>query len=859
MTTLPIHDALPPLEQALQTHTRVLLTAPPGAGKSTVVPLTLLNQPWLKNQKILMLQPRRVAARMVAARMATSLNEKVGHTVGYRVALEARVSAHTRIEVITEGLLTRRLQNDPELSGVGLVIFDEFHERSLHADTALALALDAQNGLREDLKILVMSATLDEGRLARELNAPVVRSEGRMFPVSINHLVPKPEARLEHTVARAVQQALSEQTGDILVFLPGVGEIARVAGLLSASDAISLPLHGQLTSTQQDAALAPAPAGTRKVVLATSIAQTSLTIDGIKTVIDSGLTRKPVFDPVSGMTRLTTVRVSRATAEQRAGRAGRVSSGACYRLWASSHALDAHDVPEILEADLAPLALELAAWGVQQPQQLFWLDVPPPPHWAQAVQLLQTLGTLNDKGSITPHGKAVNGVGAHPRLAHALLGSGCRSQDSALLAALLNERDIFRNAPPNEVDLDDRLRVLHGGGAPLNCTVDRGAVDKIKQQAKAWALPPSSTTSPASSLQTTNHAPHTATLVALAYPDRIAQRRAGSTTQYLLANGRGAVLPEGSPLAKYEYLAVAQLDGNAKEARIYLAAAYSAEELRTQFADTLHTQDEVTWDAREGAVKARRLTRLGALILDEKRSDQPSAEAISQALCAGIRQAGLHVLPWDDASERWLARARWVQNTTHTSRRGAPVVDDSVIRESPTEHGQTHRSAPTSTSLTNLPNYTEPHLLATLETWLAPYLTGCSRLSHLSKLNLLDILQAPLDYATQQTLNTYAPTHITVPSGSSIRLDYSGHLPVLAVRIQEVFGMKASPTVAGGTVPVLLHLLSPGHKPVQVTQDLASFWRSGYAEVKKDLKGRYPRHYWPDDPLIAEPRRGVRR
>lgn len=823
MLCLPIDEVLPALRSALSGHSATVLQAPPGAGKTTRVPLALLDESWLAGRRIVMLEPRRLAASASARQMARQLDESVGQTVGYRIRFESKISAQTRIEVVTEGILTRRLQSDPELSGVGLVIFDEFHERSLNTDLALALCLESQQALRPDLKLLVMSATLDAAPVAALLgDAPLVTSEGRSFPVQTHYLDREPDGRLDATVLTGIRRALRDQQGDILAFLPGAGEIRAVAERLAeeASPELKIaPLYGDLGPEAQAEALEPSPDGRRKVVLATSIAETSLTIPGIRVVVDGGYSRLPVFDPVSGMTRLTTQRVSLASADQRRGRAGRLAAGVCYRLWSEGiqAGLAKQTVPEIRSADLAPLMLELAVWGVSDPYSLAWLDPPVPAAVAQARELLQALGALDRNGRVTVHGRAMAELAVHPRLAHMVLrGQALGYGDTAcLLAGLFGERDILRGlGKPVDVALRvHALRALERKQA-LSGEVDRGAARRVLDAARQFRR----------RLGIDAGAPDDedawlGVLLAQAYPDRIAQARPGSRGRFLLSGGRGALIPEADALASAAYLAVAELDGQAREAKVFLAAELRLSDLERYLVDDIEIVERVGWDDREQAVLARREWRLGELVLKTEALSEVDAGQVAAGLCAGIRQLGLSVLPWTEEARDWLARARFL-----------------------------HRQDPES-----WPDCSDEALLAGLEDWLAPHLAGFTRLSHLSRLKLAEILASRLDWNTQQRFQALAPSHLQVPTGSRIRLDYpEDGSPVLAVRLQELFGQAQTPTVGRG-VPVRLHLLSPAHRPVAVTDDLARFWRVGYPDVKKDMKGRYPKHYWPDNPLEAEP------
>jgi ATP-dependent helicase HrpB len=816
---LPIEPILPLVADTLRSGSGAVLVAPPGAGKTTRVPLALLEAEWLRGRRILMLEPRRLAARAAARFMAASLGEPVGETVGYRVRLESRVGPRTRIEVITEGVLTRLIQVDPALEGVGLVIFDEFHERSLHADLGLALCLQSRAVLREDLRLLVMSATLEAEPVAALLGgAPVLRSEGRSFPVETHHLARRPEGRIEPAVVRMILTALARDEGDLLVFLPGAGEIHRSEALLAeqlqpGGNVRVAPLYGNLPQEAQDAAILPAPPGQRKVVLATSIAETSLTVEGVRVVIDSGLMRVPRFSPRTGMARLETIPVSGASADQRRGRAGRLAPGVCYRLWTEQEErqLVTQRTPEILEADLAPLALELAAWGVSDPAELNWLDLPPAGAFAQARGLLAELGAIGPEGAITPHGRRMAALGMHPRLAHMLLravelgqgGLGCE------LAALLSERDILRGegALP---DADLRLRVEALRGAR---DAETAARRRVLTEARHYQRQFGMTTAASGDEEATG------LLLAFAYPDRIAQRR--GTSRFLLRNGRGAALGGVQALSDAPYLVAAELDDVGPESRIFLAAPVAMAELERHCKDQILQEDVIAWDRQAGAVRARRRERLGALVLREAPLAEPDPEGALAALLQGVREEGLdQILPWTKAARQLQERLIFL-----------------------------HRADPA-----GWPEAAEPALAAGLETWLGPHLYGLKSRGDLQRLDLKAILEGLLSREQHRELESAAPTHMAVPSGSRIPIDYSDpDAPVLAVRLQELFGWQETPRIARGRVPLTLHLLSPAHRPVQVTRDLASFWREAYFEVRKDLRGRYPKHYWPDDPLSAIP------
>lgn len=821
MINLPIEAIIEPLRESLRRISSAVLIAPPGAGKTTRIPLALLDEAWLGNKKIIMLEPRRLAARNAAIWMAQQLGEAVGCTVGYRMRMDSKVSKDTRIEVVTEGILTRLLQQDPMLEEYGLLIFDEFHERSLQADLGLALSLEVQT-LREELRLLVMSATLEGESVSRLLNdAPVLRSEGRSFEVNVFYRPLDARQRLEAGVVSAVQYALQTENGSVLVFLPGAGEIQRVYAGLSESledETVSLhPLFGMLSQVEQELAIEPAAAGRRKVVLASAIAETSLTIEGVRVVIDAGLMRVPRFDPRSGMTRLHTRQVSRASAEQRCGRAGRTEPGVCYRLWdkATQSGLLAHGRAEIMEADLAPLALELAQWGITDPDTLSWMDPPPQASYQQSQQLLQSLQALDAQNRVTAHGRAMLELGLHPRLAHmVLVGQGLGLGSLACdLAALLNERDLFRlPADERHIDIRTRIEALYDKSLQSRYRVDRATLQRVKQAAKQLR-------SRSKEKDSLSESREVGRLLALAYPDRIAQLRVNSKGRYLLSNGKGAIVNELDTLSHEAYLVVAELDGQNREARIFLAAPIALEILERDLAKQIVHSDAVRWDAERGRVVASRQSRLGQLVLDEVLDKDIDSEPLRIALLDGIRQSGIDCLPWNDNSRQWQQRVMFL-------RTAFPVQE--------------------------WPDVTDENLLQTLEQWLAPYLDKIYKLEQLKRLSLMNILNSMLDWNQQQALQQLAPTHLIVPSGSNIAIDYSSQPPILAVRLQELFGLSETPAIANGEVALLLHLLSPARRPMQVTQDLKSFWQNTYPQVKKDLKGQYPKHYWPEDPLQAE-------
>jgi ATP-dependent helicase HrpB len=841
---------LQPLRAALATHRDAVLQAPPGAGKSTLVPLALLQEPWLAGRRILLLEPRRLAARAVATRMAQLLSERVGETVGWRMRLDTRVSRATRIEVVTEGVLTRMLQSDPALEGVGCVIFDEFHERSLNADLGLALALDARETLDAAFRVLVMSATLDGERVAALLQAPLVDVPGRSFPVDIRYvgrgLPPLPGGLEppERLWLQTLRRALQENDGDVLVFLPGAGEIRRVQQSLEESPPPRtrvLPLYGELGAEQQDAVFAPAVAGERRVILATNIAETSVTIPGITVVLDTGLARRSLFDPGTGMSRLELRHISRASAAQRAGRAGRTAPGVCYRVWSeSAHlTLPAHTPPEITETDLAPLMLELAGWGAHEAARLRWLDIPPAPMQQQARELLTQLEALDAQGAITPLGRAMAQLSVHPRLAHLLCrcAGGAAEVLAAELAALLAERDLLRTGPgTRDPDLRTRLEALRRGGG---ADIDRGTLQRVRQSAERLrgqlrAQPEVARIAVAAAgrgagkgaaghLSADSDIASTGELLLHAFPDRIGLRRAGAEGRYLLSGGRGALFRDPTGLARNEFIVVAALDDSDREARIQLAAPVAREALLRECAARLETRDEVRWDARSGTVLARRGQWLGALLIEESALAQPSAEARAAAMLDGVRQLGLEALPWERETLALRARLEFVRALKRSDAGEWPASDDAA-------------------------------LLATLADWLPPWLEGCSRREHLARIPLADALRGRLTHAQRQQLETLAPRELRVPSGSHIRIDYEDdNAPCIAVRLHEVFGLAETPRIGGGTVPITFKLLSPAQRPVQITRDLAGFWRSSYAEVRKDMRGRYPRHHWPENPLEAAP------
>ena len=812
-SSLPADDIIPALRTALQQPGTVLLSAAPGAGKTTRVPLALLNEAWLAGQRIIMLEPRRLAARNAARFMAQQLGETAGQTVGYRIRLETCASMSTRIEVVTEGILTRMLQSDPELTGVGLIIFDEFHERNLNSDLALALAHQCQQLLRDDLRLLIMSATLDEQVLTNALKAPLLVSEGRSFPVEVYYRpLPNTNVPITDQCARTVREALRHE-GDMLVFLPGVREITQVAELLNDLPASIqvVPLHGQLNDAEQKVALTPAPVGQRKIILATNIAESSLTIDGVRVVIDSGLERRTVFHVASGLNELKTRSISRASATQRTGRAGRQAAGVCYRLWPESthERLDAHIRAEILDADLAPLLLELTQWGAQ-PQDVFWLTPPPAAALRQAQDVLQQLGILQPAANIlTDHGRACATLGIEPRWAHALLCTHALQQGQAAceLVALVQEW------PASRRDTDDIVRLLSRARQNKSLWQQRSAplAQKLWQLLQPINLP----AAPAVTL-TREELP--ALLLALAFPDRIARRRDNSE-RFLLSNGRGAELLPQSDLLNAQWLACADFS-IAQSTRIRLAAELPDTVLTAlqQLAPQLFRERTQVGFQDNGQFVARRHLQLGSISVRSEALPQLSADDWQQAWADYVQQQGLQCLPWTHEALQMRARLALAH-----------------------EHDRQH-----------WPDVSDEALLSSLNVWLLPFLTNARHRRDLDKTDTHAALLSLLSWAQQQQLNTLLPQQFTVPSGSAITLDYTAKPPVLAVKLQEMFGYEGQPSVLNGTLPLLIHLLSPARQPLQVTADLPHFWRHTYADVRKDMRGRYPKHPWPEDPLSAE-------
>lgn len=822
---LPIEEVLPRLREALLVTNAAVLHAPPGAGKTTRVPLALLNAPWLQQKRILLLEPRRIAARAAARRMATILGESVGGTVGFRVRGETCVGASTQIEVVTEGVLTRMALDDPGLESFGVVLFDEFHERSIHADLGLALTLQSQELLRPDLRILVMSATLDVAAISAVLGgAPVIACEGHGYTVDVRHRPSRQGMRVEDTVAAAVRHALANDDGGVLAFLPGAGEIKRCLHVLERGDLPEdvrlLPLYGELSSAAQDAALAPPLPGTRKVVLATSIAETSLTIDGVRIVVDGGLSRVPRFSPRSGMTRLETVRVSRSSADQRTGRAGRTAPGVCYRLWPPQE--DAHLLvgsrPEILDTDLASLALDLAVAGVRSTGELRWIDEPPSAALSHGRGLLRQLRALDPHDRITAHGRAMASLGLHPRLAHMLLAARAEGvgATACAIAALLEERDLFRrDAVQRDVDLRTRVSILSRSAKSRTPDVDRDVLRRVQERSAAW--------------RNQLHVPRSESLVegatgqllALAYPDRVAQRRAGTGGRYLLRNGTGAILSQAGSRFDSAFLVIADLDGRSPESRIYLAAPLDRADLEAAFTGDVEYQNVVEWDAATGAIVAVRRERLGALVLKESRLREPDPDVLADVVLAAIARHDGLALVWTEEANRLRQRVAFL--------RASDVA---------------------------WPDFSDAALASSTTTWLRPHLAAVRKRADVEQLPLAALLLNMLSWEQRRDVDVLAPTHVVVPSGSRLPVDYSDpRAPVLAVRLQEMFGLAETPRIGAGLTLLTLHLLSPARRPVQVTRDLAGFWRSSYFAVRKDLRGRYPKHEWPEDPMSATPTR----
>ncbi|MGD2117195.1 MAG: ATP-dependent helicase HrpB [Chromatiales bacterium] len=827
---LPIKACLEDLYSALR-HGHVTLSATPGSGKTTVVPIALLDQPWLEGKKIIVLEPRRPAARMAAHRMAFLLGEKVGQTIGYQVRFDRQISRQTRIEVLTEGLLLRRLQSDPELADVGLVIFDEFHERNLVADLSLALCLDICRGLRDDLRLLVMSASLDEQAVNQLLGAQQITAGGQLHPVTIHYA--KQDAALNQVVDDClplIEQALQTVAADVLVFLPGRGEITRLQALAEerwGNDCEVLTLYGELSTEQQDRVLRPASRGKRRLILSTDIAETSLTIEGIEAVVDGGRARKPVFQPNSGLTRLETRWISKASALQRAGRAGRLGPGHCFRAWTAARQQRLEDWirPEILDADLAPLALELAAWGVTEPEEMLWLDAPPKAHWQQAVELLQQLQAVNEQGHITALGKRMSSLPVHPRLAHMLSAATGQvdQQLAADIAALLSDRDPLLRRSGEALPADIRLRLdaladWRQGRSVSAC--DKGRLKQLDRLSSQFMkmLPKAG--------KSTDSRFSVGSCLAIAYPDRIAKRRSNSEA-YLMRNGRGVSLPPADSLSNAEFLAIANLDAGQRDGKVWLAASISLADIEGLFAEQIVQQRQVRWDNQRQAVVARERQTLGEIVLIEQQAALQTDDPVAELLLEQIKKQSLSL--FGEQKKFDLLRAR-VQAM--------------------------HRLEPDA----DWPDVSEVALLDQLDQWLSPWLDRVDSLKQLKQVDLLAALTAWLGWDKQQRLDKMLPESFATPAGTRRPITYDlNEAPVLKAPLQELLGLSESPRVANGRLPLVIHLLSPAGRPLQVTQDLATFWAGAYQEVKKEMRGRYPKHYWPDDPASASATRFTKR
>jgi len=861
MHNLPINEVLPDIQRSLLSNQRLVLQAPPGAGKTTAVPLALLDQPWLMGKQIIMLEPRRIAARNAAARMASLLNEKVGKTVGYQIRQDNCFSKETKILVVTEGILTRKLQADPELKNIALVIFDEFHERSLHADLSLALCLQSQQVLNEDLKILVMSATLNTHAIANLLNdAPIIQSEGRSYPVDIHYLDKPIKKTSNHydnqqqrmlALVKVVKQVINEHTGSCLVFLPGVKEISQLLGRIkkilveeAQKNIVLAPLHGSLSKQQQDLAITTPKKGVRKIVLATNIAETSLTIEGIDCVIDSGLERILQHNNSSGMNSLITQFISEDSAIQRSGRAGRLTAGICYRLWTSQQQqrLVKHSLAEILHSDLSSLVLELANWGVQTIDELQWLDNPVASAIEQAQVLLIKLSAIEhngaDIGKITTHGRDILNLGTHPRLAHMMLSSLelKQSYHACIIASILSEKDLFLSSADKSIDIHDRITILHNfiKGNNKNSDLNQYDIDipqckRIIQTASELfqRLKRSNSNIDFSSYEQID-SQYSGVLLAYAYPDRIAKQRDNSVNRFLLSNGKGAAIPEFLQQHAYDYLVVANLDvkkgREQAEATIYLAAEINESQLEDYFIELIQHEECISWNSVHQRVESKQISRIDNLIIQETVSPAKNRQDIHRCLLEGIKEVGIQCLHWSPKALNLKQRITFIN---HQSSNLQLDVD--------------------------LPDFTDEALLASLTDWLIPHLSSENSIKQCQKLDIASLLKNMLSWEQQKLVDKLAPERLTMPSGSAITIDYSDiNQPVLAVRLQEVFGMYETPDLLGGKVKVMMHLLSPARKPMQITQDLNSFWKTTYHEVKKELRGKYKRHYWPDDPFTAQ-------
>ena len=834
-TPLPIDEALPALRAALAAHTRAVVVAPPGAGKTTRAPLALVDEPWARDKRLIILEPRRLAARAAASRMAATLGEKVGESIGLRMRLQSVVSKRTRIEVVTEGVFTRMILDDPSLDGAAAVLFDEFHERSLDADLGLALALDAQAALRDDLRLIVMSATLDGARVRTLLGeASLIESAGRAVPVATRYVGRNPDARIGDEVARVTLRALDEEAGSILVFLPGMGEIRRVAEILSwrikRTDVDIAPLYGALDASAQDRAIAPAAPGCRKIVLATSIAETSLTIEGVRVVIDSGLMRVPRYEPDIGLTRLETVRVSRANADQRRGRAGRIEPGVCYRLWAeaANGGLQAYAAPEILAADLSGFLLDCAVWGVADPSRLAFLDPPPRGALSEARALLTAIGAIDHEGRINNEGRAIARLGLPPRLARMVV-DGARDGDAqraSEAAVLLSERGLGGDP----VDLSTRLEAFRRDRSQRADDARRLARGLSARARAGRALTPNS--SPAGGRGGRSLLPlageggrrspadegGSGVLLASAYPERIAMAR-GKRGEFLMANGRAAAVQAHDPLAGEPFLAIGEIVGRAASARILLAAPLTLADIEAVAGPSIETADELTFDGSSAALRARRRKRLGALVLSEQTLAVPRDDAAARALAEGALSLGLERLPWSKPLKQWRDRVMFLRRAEGEA---WPDLSDKTLAK---DLG-----------------------------WLSPFIMGKTRLDEIGADDLSQALRATLPWELTRRLDEEAPVHFYAPTGTAAPIDYQSEGgPAIALRVQELFGLNAHPSLARGRIPLTLHLLSPAHRPIQITRDLPGFWRGSWAAVRADLRGRYPRHFWPEDPATAAP------
>ena len=821
MLNLPINEVLPQVKEELIKSNRLVLQAPPGAGKTTALPLSLLDEPWLKDKQIIMLEPRRLAVRSSAARMAELLGEKIGETIGYQIKMESVQSSKTKILIVTEGILTRQLQSDPSLENIALVIFDEFHERSLHADLSLALCLESQALLREDLKLLIMSATLKTSAISDLLQgAPLIKSEGRSYPVEDIYLdvkTPQPSKKeLPIFIYNLVQKVLKNEEGNILIFLPGIAEIKKLQEKLNEAKIEGLyvsALYGSLSKDEQDRAIKAPKNGFRKIVLSTNIAQTSLTIEGIKIVIDSGLQNLSIFNPSSGMNSLKSSFISQDSATQRAGRAGRLSEGKAYHLWHKGKILLAHDTPEILSSDLAPMLLELYAWGTSDISELQWMDLPSTKALDHAKELLLKLGSISKEGKISEHGRQMASFALHPRLAHMMIRAKAMglSYEASLLSVLISEKDIYTSSY-RSCDMRERVHVLDdvNRGVSLNSShINIKWCQYLLKNSKRLEK----------SIPKKINLEMLGVLLAFAYPERIAQARSSRANTYLLSNARGAFLPKDDELIGADYLVVSELDSRAESAAMYKAAALSKAQIEEHLQELIEDKEVLRWNAQDKKIEARKLRSLDALILEETQMQVPSNEKSAGLLIEAIKEIGMDCFAWSKKASSFKERVNFVNHH--------------------------HKGY--------FPNLEDKHLLETMHEWLSPYLEDKRSLKDVQELDMYAILSTLCSWEQIQELDKLAPFKMKVPSGSEIIIDYSDlNQPILKVRLQEMFGTKETPTVLGNEVKLMIHLLSPAHRPMQVTQDLENFWKTTYIEVKKELRGKYKRHYWPDDPLSAQ-------